>query len=46
MFSSRAIYHRGIVATTRFFHASPATYKTVTEKVTEVADKVGFIQKY
>jgi hypothetical protein len=47
---SRAIHYRGIVATAhsrnRFFHASPATYKTVTEKVTEVADKVCCIQKY
>jgi len=49
MFSSRAIQYRGIVATahstTRFIHASPATYKTVTEKVTEVADKVCCVQK-
>jgi len=40
--ASSSLRTRAIVAppTARLIHASPAAYKTVTEKVTEVADKV------
>jgi len=42
MFAARSLIHRpaAFVSNLRHIHSSPAAYKSVTEKVGEVADKV------